>query len=119
MLQTIVEDAGYGTVDLIQNEAGELTTNNDTREVPEEKEQEDEKQPAQDYAQAQRGEGRDVTAVNSNAKVSLLGIGGVKLKGQKSQIECAQDAPQPMQYDQEELAHVAIVATATVDERAE
>ena len=57
--------------------------------------------------------------MNSNAKVSLLGIGGVKLKGQKSQIECAQDASKPMQYDQEELAHVAMVVTATVAERAE
>eukprot|EP00956_Cyclotella_meneghiniana_P031384 scaffold82298_cov45-Cyclotella_meneghiniana.AAC.4 len=115
VLQTIVEDAGYD-IDLTQNEDSESTTNNGTIE---EKEQEDEKQPAQDFAQAQQREGRNDTAVNSNAKVSLLGIGGVKLKGQKSQIVCAQDTPQPMQYDQEELAHVAMVATVTVDERAE
>eukprot|EP00956_Cyclotella_meneghiniana_P031398 scaffold82299_cov25-Cyclotella_meneghiniana.AAC.1 len=122
VIQTIVEDAGYD-IDLTQNEDSESTTNIGTIEVPEEKDQEDEKQPAQDFAQAQRREGRNDTAANSNAKVSLLGIGGVKLKGQKSQIVCAQDTPQPMQYNQEEtsvtLAHVAMVATATVDERAE
>eukprot|EP00956_Cyclotella_meneghiniana_P018456 scaffold30735_cov52-Cyclotella_meneghiniana.AAC.3 len=102
-----------------QNEDGESTRNIGTIEVSEENEQEDVKQPAQDLAQAQRSEGRDDTAMNSNAKVSILGIGGVKPKGPKSQIVTAQDAPQPMQYDQEELAHVAMVATATVDERVE
>eukprot|EP00956_Cyclotella_meneghiniana_P035122 scaffold111654_cov45-Cyclotella_meneghiniana.AAC.2 len=106
-----------------QNEDIDSTTNIGTIEVPEDQEQEDEKQPAQDFAQAQRGVGRNGTAENSTAKVSLLGIGGVKPKGQKSQIACTQDTPQPIQHDLEEtsvtLAHVAMVATATVDERAE
>eukprot|EP00956_Cyclotella_meneghiniana_P019307 scaffold32989_cov40-Cyclotella_meneghiniana.AAC.2 len=119
VLQTIVDDAGYGTLDLTQNEDGESTTNIGTIEVPEEREQEDGKQPIQELAQAQWREGRDDTVANSKEKVSLLGIGGVKLKGQKSQEVRAQDALQPMQYDQEELANVAIVATATVEERAE
>eukprot|EP00956_Cyclotella_meneghiniana_P008332 scaffold11139_cov49-Cyclotella_meneghiniana.AAC.1 len=119
VLQTIVDDAGYGTLDLTQNEDGESTTNIGTIEVPEEREQEDGKQPPQELAQAQWREGRDDTVANSNEKVSLLGIGGVKLKGQKSQVVRAQDALQPMQYDQEELANVAIVATAIVEERAE
>ena len=119
VLQTIVDDAGYGTVDSARNEDGESTTNIGTIEISDANEQEDAKQPAQDLAQAQRSEGREETAMNSNAKVSILGIGGVKPRGPKTQMVTAQDTPQLMQYDQEELAHVAMVATATVDERVE
>eukprot|EP00956_Cyclotella_meneghiniana_P018970 scaffold32091_cov22-Cyclotella_meneghiniana.AAC.1 len=75
VLQTIVEDAGY-EIDLIQNADSASTANIGTIEVPKDTGTDDEKMPAQDLSQAQRGIESNETAQGSAEKMTLFGIGG-------------------------------------------